>query len=758
MKINAKKIQTLNVLEPVDSFIDGKTIKEKVDLTILNKLIHSDLLQITFSNHIRELFYENEKTQLLAYKKLVKQGFASVKYSKAKGSPYGRCNPQKGLGLFNIRKPTRQTLAKGSYIDIDIENCHPVILYNLCIANNWKCQELENYINNREKWLKKVREDTKCTDKQAKNLYIELLYFGSYESWKKEFKLEATTEPTQVKKFKDEVQKIGNNIYNANPKIQKIVEKRKEEQKKKNYNKIGSVVSYYLQEIENRILELLLKYCYDNIENKDVYIPCADGFMIPSELYNDDLINKFEKMINETYGFVLKIVKKEMKDDYLDILDDHVLKSKDEMIVEEQYQMYKDIVEKKYFMVNKPCCFGYLDNENKLQLESYRNMKDIILKTYNFSKKNDKGKEIGFNFIEKWTSDINRRIYEGIVFEPNKTEEELKGYYNLFTGFEYESVNYEEKKDDVEEILKFIKSLVIDDEKCYNYLIEWIARIIQLKTRTEQSVILYSHAHGVGKSFIHKLISNIFGKKYVTVIKTIEEISKEFNSQFENKFLIYADEIKAKSSNLYDDLKNIITAPTININRKGIESFQTSNYNNLIFTTNTYNMCKIEKDDRRLTIIDCVEKPFSDETYIKLHKYLENTDVMASLFNYFKNYKLSETFKVISTEHKRDLQDFFMPTAIKYVYTHINTLLRCGTITSLQLFSKIKEYEKTICKTDCSSPKEMNIKLNLLGIAPKRKTQGMIYTFDRDAINKLKNYNEDLFEQYYVEQEVEYDY
>ena len=108
-------------INSVESKIDKLTLYEPIDVTILNKLINSDLLKTVFHNPLCK-GYENEKQYLLCYKKLVKNGKAVIVYNKAKNIKFGRVNPHKGLGLFSIRRELRHTLCKGKFTDIDIEN------------------------------------------------------------------------------------------------------------------------------------------------------------------------------------------------------------------------------------------------------------------------------------------------------------------------------------------------------------------------------------------------------------------------------------------------------------------------------------------------------------------------------------------------------------------------------------------------------------------------------------------------------------
>jgi hypothetical protein len=111
-------------LEPHISILDKITLFEPIDEVILNKLINSDLLK-TIKNPISKIYYSNEKEQLINYKKLLSNNMAKIIYNKTKNISYGRVNPNRSLGLFSFRKAIRHTLAKETFIDIDIENCHP---------------------------------------------------------------------------------------------------------------------------------------------------------------------------------------------------------------------------------------------------------------------------------------------------------------------------------------------------------------------------------------------------------------------------------------------------------------------------------------------------------------------------------------------------------------------------------------------------------------------------------------------------------
>jgi hypothetical protein len=166
-------------LTKCESILDKITLYESIDNNILNKLINSDLLKI-ITNPISKKHYLTEKEQLSNYKKLINNNVALVKYNKTDKIGFGRVNPEKSLGLFSFRKAIRHTLAKNTFEDIDIENCHPELLVQICNANNIKCNYLKKYIENREYYLEEVVNKYNVNRDEAKKLFISLMYFGSF--------------------------------------------------------------------------------------------------------------------------------------------------------------------------------------------------------------------------------------------------------------------------------------------------------------------------------------------------------------------------------------------------------------------------------------------------------------------------------------------------------------------------------------------------------------------------------------------------
>ena len=70
---------------------------------------------------------------------------------------WGRVSPGGGLSLGLVRCEPRHTVAKDLYVDIDMKNCFPSILHQLCIRHKIECSKLSKYVEQREEWLERLQ-------------------------------------------------------------------------------------------------------------------------------------------------------------------------------------------------------------------------------------------------------------------------------------------------------------------------------------------------------------------------------------------------------------------------------------------------------------------------------------------------------------------------------------------------------------------------------------------------------------------------
>jgi P4 family phage/plasmid primase-like protien len=305
-------------LQAVKSKLDGIKLFEVVNKADLSKIISSPFLLTTKWDS-----FDNEKNQLEYYKDQGKDYdenniIVPVKYKRAAGSAFGRVYPIKSLSLSAIRKEVRHTIAKNLYIDIDIENCHPNIVYQACINNNILVSTLGEYITNREEILKQTMIAYKVNRDIAKSLFIIILYFGSFYTWIKKNNLDITFKPTPfITNLIEERSIYGKYIEDNNNEIYLDVQKRKTKKNILEYNETASVVACWCQEIENRMLELIYEYSISKkYISKKIVVLCADGIMIEQGKFKDTIPSEFSKIIKDATGYNLMLTTKPLNKGY----------------------------------------------------------------------------------------------------------------------------------------------------------------------------------------------------------------------------------------------------------------------------------------------------------------------------------------------------------------------------------------------------------------------------------------------------------
>tara|TARA_R100000951_G_scaffold2414_1_gene3799 strand:+ start:1406 stop:4096 length:2691 start_codon:yes stop_codon:yes gene_type:complete len=324
---------------------------EPVDANLLEKITNSDLV---VSNDDWD-----EKKQLNMYSNNITNDYATVKYTQS-SLVVGRVNPDKQLGLHSIRRQTRHTLVNGVMTDIDIQNCHPELLNQIVNVNGLDCKNLSHYCSNRTDFLNEIIKFYKLDDcvyckyktyhekhttpkDIAKNLIIRLLNGGTIDIWKDSYGIELPQSPHTnaegivslpaitgckelpiISGLTTEIKNIQKWICDSNPDLYKLC-KDKNETANKHYNHEGTTTSIFLQDIECQVLEQVYEFLVDNdyIKN-DICSLCNDGIMIEEKHYRPEVLSELNQYIYDTTGFNLIFVKKEMKDGYKEILNDHI--------------------------------------------------------------------------------------------------------------------------------------------------------------------------------------------------------------------------------------------------------------------------------------------------------------------------------------------------------------------------------------------------------------------------------------------------
>ena len=723
------------------SIFQNIELNETINLNRLNQLIKSDALQKIEQtnanaayNHPNAGEYENEKHHLEAMAKRIRNDKLQVSYKKA-GNNYGRTYASKALSLGSLRKPIRHTLCHDIYTDIDIENCHPQLLKQVCEANGIQCKFLTVYVENRPAILAQVQAYYNVSRDDAKNLFIRLAYFGSFNNWIDDVKAESKPPLEFITSYINELKIIGQHVINANSDLHKAVLK----EKKRNVN--ASTVSLFLQEIERQMLELIYEYLSNNkfIQNRNCVL-CYDGIMIESKFYKPEILDELHDHVLNVSGFDLKFTTKDMN----------------EIIVLPPLPVDTTSFEYMAQEFNKTHCKAknmYIKS-NGLDIEFLCDKK--LRETYKQKfYKNANGQKA--NFINSWTTNNdNIRVYDNMDIFPN-ADKCPTDTYNLWVPFACETYT-EPYEHHLDTVLHLIKNLCGNEPPVFNYICKWIGQMIAFP-EVKSIVPTFISKQGAGKGSLLKLLSKMLGaKKVIESTNPERDIWGQFNTALMDSFLICQNELSKKDTTQAEGkIKGLITDPTIMINRKGIDQIQIKSYHRFIITTNSTEPINTSKDDRRNLIIRCSDDLINSKKYFnKLYEYLDDTNVIRTCYDYFKNLGGLATFKnlpIPKTSYQNELKKLSLSPLELYLQHLAETIYhqkKSSEILDTEFFDGLQTFCEENNITYDITPQKLGVRLTNLntGAVSKRiHKSGGVYakSFNWEKLRELYCEDDDVF-------------
>jgi len=175
--------------------------------------------------------------------------------------------------------------------------------------------------------------------------------------------------------------------------------------------------------------------------------------------------------------------------------------------------------------------------------------------------------------------------------------------------------------------------IICKESVVLEFLLDWIANMFQYPSSQSIMVIIQGE-EGSGKSVVCDFITKILGHDYCIEINNVEHaLFGRFNAQLVNKVFVNINEVDRSTMSSYmEQLKAIITTPTLPIEIKGKNRFDVKNLLHLLSTLNHENAFKITETTRRF---------FYFETSNEL---IGNTDYFNALFHYIEQPKNQRRF------------------------------------------------------------------------------------------------------------------
>lgn len=519
--------------------------------------------------------WRSKKTGSLQCKQVVEYRHSVSRFGKM---GYGRLFSRVGIGLERLEKEARGTLCKEFYYDIDIVNCHPVLLVQYAKNKyNYDLPLLAHYVEHRDDMLAKLSENRD----EAKEMVIKILYGGKTDNY---HLLPIACELQKFTRFLTE-QEDHKELF---------------EECKKEDNRYASFLSHLLQTEEVACM-LAMKDSFEN-QGWSVDVLAYDGVMVrirQDATLTKEVLYRIEKGILEDTGYKVAVVEKPMM--CFDIPKDEEGKE-DVLAVAYATMKTKWEVNHFYFRPNNTIVEQSPDGHTlSFSLDHATVAFNMWVLPEDLSKPKV-GDQPNY-FLMRWNKDAERRIVDKYVFKP--ADACAKNEVSLFKGYHYQTLPPCENPEAIATFCDILKSNCNDNEVIYTYMLKWLARMIQNPyEKSATCPIFMNDKQGTGKDTICLWMKKLM-KNHVGHYTNDEDLFEKHDGRKEGAVMMYLEEVgsgvcKSKAT----ALKAMITSDSVSINPKGERCYTVPNVGNYIMTTNDKNPVRIENSDRRFFPIE----------------------------------------------------------------------------------------------------------------------------------------------------------
>lgn len=605
----------------MDCFREKINVENAKYLMSLKDSVLEPLIKKDKKNWKGETIFSNIDAYIKQLKKWLKfgisqmnsKGYIECKYKYSEELVSCGRKYVKGFGIQKLTREIRGFLCEGIVNDIDMINAHPTILLNLIKKHfpKIKHNRLEDYCTKRPEFLQ-CAQTTKINVLSAMN---------SNKKFKNSNQLFC--------KLDDEFKSIQKIFYEKFDSIIELPDVIKSKKNSFKQNKEGKYISLILTYYENEILNKVHRKFGDKIQT-----PIFDGFHLDKSENIKNIINVLNTMTKED-----GIKWSHKKFDNSITIDEAVDIDYEEV---KSYEDCKIDFEKNHFIINNPfmfCRMYQLNGEDKYQFYSKEKFRDLVkpIKYYDC----EIGKDM--EFFPSWMEDTNRRSFKEVQFIP--TLKENKEVFNSFKGFNHkviEDFEFDEENQLHKKVWDlFTKQLGVltnNHEESNNYLLDYIAHLLQKPEEQTRVGIIFKSKEGYGKDLIMGIIKELIGMSYMLNTDKMEDVFGNYNVGIRDKLVLVFNEVQGKSG--YENkehIKNIITEDTTIIREKYISQYEQKNYIRLFLLTNNLNPVEISYHDRRWAVFKSTHKKPTPEFFKKMFDMKGNKKCMEILFNILMN-------------------------------------------------------------------------------------------------------------------------
>jgi hypothetical protein len=641
-------------------------------------------------------------------------------YNFADGKTFGRLFDH--TGLQGMQKDVRGVLCDGIISDLDIVNCHPMILSMICYRFDISCPNLDYYNMNREKIITDItlmnfdREDAKklflkSTNSQWRSKDMGYEFHKQYDA--------------EMKRLQKQIMELPE--YNfIKPKV------------KKGDNELGSFINLCLCYHENIILMKAKEF----LESKGIEV-CTlafDGLMhYKCEHHGNELLDELNDFIKREFDFVFKFVYKSHSKRI------KVPKDFDEENVKcESYKMMCEEFNKDHAKVGDKYICEDVAGDRIIQTECQFKCR------YKHMQAHDKDEQFIDAFVKNGLY-TNMRIYLKFDINPNPKLCH-PNVYNLWEPFAYskKTGEYERDEESLNKILHLVKVLANHEEQSEKFLLDWMAQIVQYP-EVKSLVPVIQSEEGAGKNTLMDILKELLGESKVwDCTDPMRDIFGTFNDQMKDAFLINLNESSTKDfKNAMGKVRAFVTDKTFTLRAMQQGGTPLPSFHRFILMTNDDFPIPTSEKDRRFGAMQASNElvgndDFFDDIY---HNVLTSENALRTFWDFLvtRDVKRKMTkHDLPNTAYHQELKKLSAHPILQWVEylaetrkseeLYMNPMETWDSYRSFCLDNNIKIDKLTKRGFETS----LSIK-NIPGVSKRRGTDGRVAVFDLVRLRKHFN-------------------
>ncbi len=262
-----------------------------------------------------------------------------------------------------------------------------------------------------------------------------------------------------------------------------------------------------------------------------------------------------------------------------------------------------------------------------------------------------------------WLKHPKGRQFAGIVFMPGS--EPPTGYLNMWDGFAYPAIqgNWQCLQDHV------LTNVCGGDQELFDYVMNWMARGVQLPGEPGQTAIVMRGKQGVGKSFLAKMYGALFGHHYLAT-SNAKQITGQFTGHLKNVAFLFGDEAFIADDPAHvSALKTLITETMAVYEKKGVDAQSGRNCIKLMLASNEKWVVHADGLERRFLVLDVGEGSIQDSAYFgRIANQMHNGGFEAMMYDLInRDLKDFNVYHVPGTTAMQEQKEFSMTPSKAWV-------------------------------------------------------------------------------------------